>query len=518
MDNKRISKAFIALLASAVVVASGAAALPANAASSSTTASSVSATVASKLSASFSALSPYKISTTQSFAVAASINEGTAPYTYKFGYIKDGKTTYVKTVKTNAPYYKYDYKFKTEGSYIPVLVVTDSTGKKVTYKLKAVTVKDLKILFGKAGSNIIDKSQAFQATTSVGGGDPEYTYKYGYIKDGVTKNVKTIKTSAPYTTYPYKFTEAGTYTPFVEVIDKDGARTTVKQANVTVKDLQISFGKAGSNIIDKSQAFQATTSVSGGKTDYTYRYGYIKDGVTKFVKTIKTPAPYTTYTYKFTEAGTYTPFVEIVDADGARRTVKQANVTVKDLQIAFGKAGSNKISTEQAFQATTSVSGGKTDYTYNYGYIKNGVSKFVKTVKTPAPYTTYTYKFTEAGTYTPFVEVVDADGARRTVKQADVTVKDFKVDFGSVSSYNIKKTQAFQTTASLSNGSGTYTYRFGYIQNGSKTYLDPQRTGSPYMTYVYKFPAKGSYIPFVEVMDGESLYASAKLAAVTVTD
>ena len=424
MDNKRISKAFIALLASAVVVASGVAALPANAASSSTTASSVSATVASKLSASFSALSPYKISTTQSFAVAASINEGTAPYTYKFGYIKDGKTTYVKTVKTNAPYYKYDYKFKTEGSYIPVLVVTDSTGKKVTYKLKAVTVKDLKILFGKAGSNIIDKSQAFQATTSVGGGDPEYTYKYGYIKDGVTKNVKTIKTSAPYTTYTYKFTEAGTYTPFVEVIDKDGART----------------------------------------------------------------------------------------------TVKQANVTVKDLQIAFGKAGSNKISTEQAFQATTSVSGGKTDYTYNYGYIKNGVSKFVKTVKTPAPYTTYTYKFTEAGTYTPFVEVVDADGARRTVKQADVTVKDFKVDFGSVSSYNIKKTQAFQTTASLSNGSGTYTYRFGYIQNGSKTYLDSQRTGSPYMTYVYKFPAKGSYIPFVEVMDGESLYASAKLAAVTVTD
>ena len=424
MDNKRISKAFIALLASAVVVASGVAALPANAASSSTTASSVSATVASKLSASFSALSPYKISTTQSFAVAASINEGTAPYTYKFGYIKDGKTTYVKTVKTNAPYYKYDYKFKTEGSYIPVLVVTDSTGKKVTYKLKAVTVKDLKILFGKAGSNIIDKSQAFQATTSVGGGDPEYTYKYGYIKDGVTKNVKTIKTSAPYTTYTYKFTEAGTYTPFVEVIDKDGARTTVKQANVTVKDLQISFGKAGSNIIDKSQAFQATTSVSGGKTDYTYRYGYIKDGVTKFVKTIKTPAPYTTYTYKFTEAGTYTPFVE----------------------------------------------------------------------------------------------VVDADGARRTVKQADVTVKDFKVDFGSVSSYNIKKTQAFQTTASLSNGSGTYTYRFGYIQNGSKTYLDSQRTGSPYMTYVYKFPAKGSYIPFVEVMDGESLYASAKLAAVTVTD
>ena len=424
MDNKRISKAFIALLASAVVVASGAAALPANAASSSTTASSVSATVASKLSASFSALSPYKISTTQSFAVAASINEGTAPYTYKFGYIKDGKTTYVKTVKTNAPYYKYDYKFKTEGSYIPVLVVTDSTGKKVTYKLKAVTVKDLKILFGKVGSNIIDKSQAFQATTSVGGGDPEYTYKYGYIKDGVTKNVKTIKTPAPYTTYTYKFTEAGTYTPFVEVIDKDGART----------------------------------------------------------------------------------------------TVKQANVTVKDLQIAFGKAGSNKISTEQAFQATTSVSGGKTDYTYNYGYIKNGVSKFVKTVKTPAPYTTYTYKFTEAGTYTPFVEVVDADGARRTVKQADVTVKDFKVDFGSVSSYNIKKTQAFQTTASLSNGSGTYTYRFGYIQNGSKTYLDSQRTGSPYMTYVYKFPAKGSYIPFVEVMDGESLYASAKLAAVTVTD
>ena len=356
MDNKRISKALIALLASAVVVASGAAALPANAASSSTTASSVSATAASKLSVSFSALSPYIISNTQSFAVAASINEGTAPYTYKFGYIKDGKTTYVKTVTTSAPYYKYDYK---------------------------------------------------------------------------------------------KFTEAGVYTPFVEVVDGEGARRTVKQADVTVKDLQICFGKAGANIIDKSQAFQATTSVGGGDGEYTYRYGYIKDGVSKTVKTIKTPAPYTTYTYKFTEAGVYTPFVEVVDGEGARRTVKQADVT---------------------------------------------------------------------GVYTPFVEVVDGEGARRTVKQADVTVKDFKVDFGAVSSYKIRKTQAFQTTASLSNGSGTYTYRFGYIQNGSKTYFDAQRTASPYMTYVYKFPAKGTYIPFVEVMDGQSLYASAKLAAVTVTD
>ena len=424
MDNKRISKALIALLASAVVVASGAAALPANAASSSTTASSVSATAASKLSVSFSALSPYIISNTQSFAVAASINEGTAPYTYKFGYIKDGKTTYVKTVTTSAPYYKYDYKFKTEGSYIPVLVVKDASGKTATYKLKAVTVKDLRIAFGKAGANIIDKSQAFQATTSVGGGDGEYTYRYGYIKDGVTKTVKTIKT----------------------------------------------------------------------------------------------PAPYTTYTYKFTEAGVYTPFVEVVDGEGARRTVKQADVTVKDLQICFGKAGSNVISTEQAFQATTSAGGGDGEYTYRYGYIKDGVSKTVKTIKTPAPYTTYTYKFTEAGVYTPFVEVVDGEGARRTVKQADVTVKDFKVDFGAVSSYKIRKTQAFQTTASLSNGSGTYTYRFGYIQNGSKTYFDAQRTASPYMTYVYKFPAKGTYIPFVEVMDGQSLYASAKLAAVTVTD
>ena len=256
MDNKRISKAFIALLASAVVVASGVAALPANAASSSTTASSVSATVASKLSASFSALSPYKISTTQSFAVAASINEGTAPYTYKFGYIKDGKTTYVKTVKTNAPYYKYDYKFKTEGSYIPVLVVTDSTGKKVTYKLKAVTVKDLKILFGKAGSNIIDKSQAFQATTSVSGGKTDYTYNYGYIKNGVSKFVKTVKTPAPYTTYTYKFTEAGTYTPFVEVVDAGPA--ICRDAHIAVVAIH---GQRGSRHSARRSAYSVGTAL-----------------------------------------------------------------------------------------------------------------------------------------------------------------------------------------------------------------------------------------------------------------
>ena len=85
-------------------------------------------------------------------------------------------------------------------------------------------------------------------------------------------------------------------------------------------------------------------------------------------------------------------------------------------------------------------------------------------------------------------------------------------------SYKIKKTQCFQSTASVSSGTGSYTYKFGYIKDGKKTYLSTEKTGSPYMTYVYKFPAAGSYVPFIEVMDGENLYASAKLSAVTVTD
>lgn len=105
-----------------------------------------------------------------------------------------------------------------------------------------------------------------------------------------------------------------------------------------------------------------------------------------------------------------------------------------------------------------------------------------------------------------------------SVRQSSVTVKDFKVSFGALSASKIDKSQGFQTTASVSGGTSAYTYRFGYTKDGKKTYVRNSTTGAPYMTYTYKFSAEGTYVPFIEVMDGESLYASAVLSAVTVTD
>ena len=98
-----------------------------------------------------------------------------------------------------------------------------------------------------------------------------------------------------------------------------------------------------------------------------------------------------------------------------------------------------------------------------------------------------------------------------------VFVIDFKADFSALSSYTIKKSQGFQTTVSATGGQANYVYRFGYKKDGKKTYVySSDRVGSPYMTYTYKFSEAGSYVPFVEIMDGNNLYASATLNTVTV--
>ena len=85
---------------------------------------------------------------------------------------------------------------------------------------------------------------------------------------------------------------------------------------------------------------------------------------------------------------------------------------------------SREVYSNQRISGIINIYGGKKAYTLNYGYISNGKETYLRTNYTENKSSfTYSYTFPTAGTYTPFVEVVDGDGAKtRATLSKSITV------------------------------------------------------------------------------------------------
>ncbi|MEE0873901.1 MAG: leucine-rich repeat protein, partial [Ruminococcus sp.] len=108
--------------------------------------------------------------------------------------------------------------------------------------------------------------------------------------------------------------------------------------------------------------------------------------------------------------------VDITDATRLQRYVAGFEGSLgKYFKAEFSVSSDNEVYSDQKVSAYVKPVGGKSTYTYNYGYIFNGEKTYVRTDHTETkPFFSYYYRFPVAGTYTPFVEVVDGDGAKTT--------------------------------------------------------------------------------------------------------
>lgn len=274
--------------------------------------------------------------------------------------------------------------------------------------------------------------------------------------------------------------------------------------------------------------FELHVDIKGGNPRYMIntKFRYLKQGGSKptIVDSHSCTSKSRGFTYKFNTPGVYTLSVVVENnVDDTVTVTYPYKITVKDFKVNFGKTSSlNKISTQQGVQAAINVSGGKAPYKYEYLYESNSglCEKYsVKTEESYAPTSTCAYKFSQAGYYFLMAKVTDANGVTSVLTiNPSVQVVDFKANFKTSSSYSIKTNQAFKTSVSVSNGSAPYTYRFGYIKNGKTTFVKTlSSVTAASASYSYNFTEKGTYVPYVEVTDGQYLYASAKLSKVTVS-
>lgn len=117
--------------------------------------------------------------------------------------------------------------------------------------------------------------------------------------------------------------------------------------------------------------------------------------------------------------------VDITDATRLQRYVAGFEGSLgKYFKAEFSVSSDNEVYSDQKVSAYVKPVGGKSTYTYNYGYILNGEKTYVRTDHTETkPFFSYYYSFPVAGTYTPFVEVVDGDGAKtRATLSKSITV------------------------------------------------------------------------------------------------
>lgn len=136
----------------------------------------------------------------------------------------------------------------------------------------------------------------------VSGGSPPYTYSwYGSTVDGFNSTVK-FSTSAQSSFVP---TSVAPYYIYVNVSDSSGNTANSNMAELTVVGVP-SVNIGGSNVLVVNQLGNWTSSISGGSGNYSYRW-YI-NGIAA-----STTATSSTFTHKFTEYGTYSLQLSVVD-------------------------------------------------------------------------------------------------------------------------------------------------------------------------------------------------------------
>jgi len=435
------------------------------------------------------------------------------------------------------------------GTYTFEAVVSDgvtTVGKKITgYKVNAglevTTLKASKT----SGLIIGDK---IQLTAAGKGGVSPYTYQFYYkIEDEEGNEIEPKTDISPVDnklkTIDFPLNEAGNYTFYVEITDKNGEvslNTVEKALTIMVTDppiltdLVVTYpGLAEpltSSYVNQEIALTAANKAGAGGENLIYNFSYkvgSKSGTIEAGNVVENVASFTP-----TIAGTYTFYVSAKDSDTGWTSATYAiskfvvlkTFGVKSLKTS--KPTGQNINTE--IKLTTTPDGGKAPFTYAY-YQKIRENEDDKI--TEADYETskiagdqtknyVTFKPEKEGTYILMVVITDGNGT-----QAKDSI-DFEINNPPMVTLTTDKTgipvyegDPVKLTATVAPGTGIgeMDYLF-YWKRGTVTeYMDTVTTADKRVAEAEFTPdMAGSYTLFVEVTDDNYVTKTTKVSSFKV--
>ena len=337
-----------------------------------------------------------------------------------------------------------------------------------------------------------------------------YIYKDGaVVQKGGYGAAKTVS---------YKITEAGTYTAKVFVKDGSGAAANKMSAGVAVNAPAAPLAVTGITP-NKTAALVGdtvtwTAAATGGSGTLRYCFYVYRDGTVVQKSGYGTAK---TFSYKITEAGSYSVKVFVKDGSGASGT-KQSAVTAagtgEPLSVTGVTADKTTALVGDTVTWTAAAKGGSGTLRYCFYVCRNGAVVQKSGYGTAK---TFSYKITEAGSYSVKVFVKDASG-KAVTKLSGVTAA------GTGAALAIARVAADKTSAgagdtvtwtvTASGGYGQLKYCYYVYKDGTNIKKSGYGTAA---TFSCKVTEAGTYTVKVFVKDAVGTAVTQMSGKLTVT-
>lgn len=304
---------------------------------------------------------------------------GSPPYSYVYSGLPPGCSSSSVTSLLCAPTQK--------GNYTVTVTVTDSNGLSATSGIPLTVNPSL----GPTISSFVATPSLFTVGGSTTlnviatGGKPPYTFSYAALPAGCA--------SANSSTIPCTPTSAGRYNVSATVTDMN-SRTSSTRVSLTVNPLPTvkSFLAAPSTFTVGATTLLSTT-VTGGTSPYSYTFSSLPPGCASSNTSSLSCTP--------SAPGSYSPSVQVTDADGKVTSPTTTSITVNGLpKFNAFTASPTSIPLEGTVYLNSSVIGGTPPLQYSYATLPPGCISADTATLSCTP--------TTEGTFTVKVSVKDA--------------------------------------------------------------------------------------------------------------
>ncbi len=187
---------------------------------------------------------------------------------------------------------------------------------------------------------------------------------------------------------------------------------------------------------------------------------------------------------------------------------------VEKLSVSL-KVNTAKVLAGNTVIANVTATGGDGDYTYRF-LVYTPATKAWETVQDYAKTSVLRWKATGSGARHLYVEVKDGTGETVRSKAFGVTVSTRPTLTVKASTSRVATGNTVRLTATASQGSGKYTYRYIMYTPATKTWTQLQGFGTK-NTYTWKATGTGARHLYVEVKDSNGTVTRSKAFGVTVT-
>jgi len=417
----------------------------------------------------------------QSQTFTSSVSGGTSPYSYQW-YL-DGAAV------SGATSASWTFTPSSSGSYTVYVIVNDSasTPATATSNTASVSVNPQLTVSVSPSTATIYLSQSQNFTASPSGGTSPYTYQWyenGSLVSGATSS-------------SWTFTPPSTGVYFIYVKATDGVSEVALSSNaqLTVEPAPSILVTIipSSAVIDLDQFVPFNSSVTGGKSPFTYQWYLNGSAVQGATSSLWGFVP-------FSGVGHYQVWLNVTDSLGNEARSNVACVTVNSLPTVSISPTTVVMDVGQSQVFTSTVSGGTPPYSYQW--VLDGSVVFGATG------TSWMFTPSSAGNYTVYLVIKDTAGSLGESNRAsvDVNTKPTVTISPSPVTMDVGQSQAF--TSNVSGGTSPYSYQW-YLDNSPIS-------GATSASWTYTPSSPGSHTVYLKITDAVNATAISNTVPVTV--